>query len=342
MQGGRRAFERPTDATSVLAVRDVRGVVQHYDWGDPTFIPRLLGVDADGRPWAELWLGTHPNGPTTCCDGTPLIDLTGDLPYLLKVLAAQRPLSLQTHPDATQARAGFDRGDYPDPNPKPELLCALTTFHAFCGVRPIDATIDLLDELGAQELCQVVATDGPGAALEQVYRGRVDPQPVIDACRRYDGDRAEAGWVRDLAQRYPGEASVAASLLLNLVVLEPGECLRLDAGNLHGYLHGAGIELMGNSDNVIRGGLTVKPVDVDELLTIVDPTPLADPVLERSNTYALPAAGVSLRRLEPGESHRSTGHELGIDLAGATFYLEPGETLTAAADTFVVVVPLPG
>jgi mannose-6-phosphate isomerase len=130
---------------------------------------------------------------------------------------------------------------------------------------------------------------------------------------------------------------VAASLLLNLVVLEPGECVRLDAGNLHGYLRGAGIELMGNSDNVIRGGLTVKPVDIDELLTIVDPTPLAEPVLERSSTYPLPAAGVALRRLEPGESHRSTGHELGVDLAGSTFYLAPGETITAAADTFVVV-----
>jgi mannose-6-phosphate isomerase len=321
----------------VLGVRDVRGVVQHYDWGDPTFIPHLLATEPDERPWAELWLGTHPNGPASFTDGTPLADVTGDLVYLLKVLAAQRPLSLQTHPDERQARAGFERGDYPDPNPKPELLCALTTFHAFCGVRPVDATIELLDALGARELCRVVAAEGPGAALEHVYRGRVDPQPVIDACHGYRGDRVEAGWVRVLARSYPGEASVAASLLLNLVVLEPGECLRLEAGNLHGYLRGAGIELMGNSDNVIRGGLTTKPVDVDELLTIVDPTPLAEPVLQRSTIYPLPAAGVALRRLEPGESHRSTGHELGVDLAGATFYLAPGESLTASSETFIVV-----
>jgi mannose-6-phosphate isomerase len=321
----------------VLGVREVRGVVQHYDWGDPTFIPRLLGIDPDERPWAELWLGTHPNGPSSFTDGTPLVDVTGDLPYLLKVLAAQRPLSLQTHPDEQQARAGFERGAYPDPNPKPELLCALTNFHAFCGVRPVDATIELLDEVGARELSRIVAAEGPGVALEWLYRGRLDPQPVIDACRHYGGDRVEAGWVRLLARSYPGEASVAASLLLNLVVLEPGECVRLDAGNLHGYLRGAGIELMGNSDNVIRGGLTTKPVDVDELLTIVDPSPLAEPVLERSSTYRLPAAGVALRRLETGDSHRSTGHELGVDLAGTTFYLAPGDVLTAAAEAFVVV-----
>ena len=85
-------------------MQDVKGVVQHYAWGDPTFIPTLLGVEPDGRPWAELWLGTHPNGPSHLGDGRPLSELTGDLPYLLKVLAAAQPLSLQTHPNAEQAR----------------------------------------------------------------------------------------------------------------------------------------------------------------------------------------------------------------------------------------------
>ena len=114
----------------------VHGVVQHYAWGDPAFIPALLGVEPDGEPWAELWIGTHPNGPATLDDGRPLSDLTGELPYLLKVLAAAEPLSLQTHPDAEQARDGYARGVYPDPNPKPELLCALTEFEALCGDPP--------------------------------------------------------------------------------------------------------------------------------------------------------------------------------------------------------------
>ena len=128
----------------------VEGVVQHYAWGDPTFIPELLGVTADGRPWAELWLGTHPNGPTTTADGQALGELTGELPYLLKVLAAAEPLSLQVHPTASQAVDGFARGVYPDDRAKPELLCALTRFDALCGVRSVDATLTLLDAIGAE------------------------------------------------------------------------------------------------------------------------------------------------------------------------------------------------
>ena len=119
-------------------------------------------------------------------------------------------------------------------------------------------------------------------------------------------------------------------------MLEPGQALRLDAGNLHAYLHGAGIELMGPSDNVLRGGLTVKPVDVDELLAVVDPTPLVDPVLPDGTRFELPAAGVALLRLAPGDSHTATGHELSVDLAGATTYWAPGEALTATEHTYIV------
>ena len=136
---------------SVAHVQRVHGVVQRYAWGDPVFIPSLLGVEPDGEPWAELWIGTHPSGAATLDDGRPLRDLTGELPYLLKVLAAAEPLSLQAHPDAEQARDGFERGVYSDPNAKPELLCALTEFDALCGIRPVEATIALLDELGLAE-----------------------------------------------------------------------------------------------------------------------------------------------------------------------------------------------
>lgn len=318
-------------------MRPVNGVVQHYPWGDPTFIPDLVGVEPDGRPWAELWLGTHSNGPASFTDGSALSEVTGELPYLLKVLAAGAPLSLQTHPNAEQAKAGFERGDYPDPNPKPELLCALTPFEAFCGIRPVDATVDLLRDIGADGLADVVAHDGPGAALDGLYRGTIDPSSTIDACRTTSSGRIEIRWARRLAEMYPEDPSVAASLLLNLVELEPGECVRLDAGNLHGYLRGAGIELMGNSDNVIRGGLTAKHVDVDELLATVDPTPLVEPVLARSDDYALPAAGVALRRLAIGTEHTATGHELAVDLGGGTWYLSPGEQIEAPAETYVVV-----
>ena len=314
----------------------VTGVVQHYAWGDPKFIPRLLGVHPDGRPWAEWWLGTHPNGPAQLADGRPLAEVTGELPFLLKVLAAQGPLSLQTHPDARRAADGFRRGVYADPNPKPELLCALTPFHALCGVRPVAPTLALLDELGVETLASVVANDGPAAAFGGLLRGTLDAGPAIEACRREDGTRLEAGWVRLLAARYPDDPSVAATLLLNLVVLEPGQAIRLDAGNVHAYLRGAGVELMGPSDNVVRAGLTTKPVDVDELLDVAVLDPLVDPVLPPGHRYELPAADVALHLLAAGDRHTAVMHELAFDRAGAAYHLAPGDEYAPDAAAYVV------
>ncbi|HYN33154.1 MAG TPA: mannose-6-phosphate isomerase, class I [Ilumatobacteraceae bacterium] len=317
----------------------VEGVVQHYAWGDPTFIPELLGVAADGRPWAELWLGTHPNGPAITDDGRPLRELTGGLPYLLKVLAAAEPLSLQVHPTTGQAIDGFARGVYPDDRAKPELLCALTPFDALCGVRPVEATLTLLDTIGADGLAQAVRSEGVAATIESIYRGRFDPQPTIVACSR--SSRIEAQLVTSLAPRYPSDASAVVTLLLNRVTLQPGEALHLTAGNLHAYLGGAGIELMGASDNVVRGGLTVKHVDIDELLHILDPTPLEQPVMADAATtgrYPLPEAGCTLVRIEAGETHTSAGHELAIGLDGQTLYLPVGATLVPSAVAYVVVL----
>lgn len=311
-------------------MQSITGVVQHSAWGDPTFIPRLLGAPSDGRPWAELWLGTHPNGPATLEDGRPLLDVTGELPYLLKVLAAATPLSLQTHPTRAQAEEGFAAGRYPDPHPKPELLYALTPFTAFCGVRPVDATLTLLDELGADDLSALLAEEGPGAALEALYRGRLPAQPIIDAAAGH-GDRAEARWVQTLAASYPGDPSVAATLLLNLVELQPGEAIQLAPGNLHAYLAGAGIELMGASDNVVRGGLTVKAVDVDDLLAVADPTPLAEPVMGPSAELRLVDTSISLMVRSGPTQHVARGHELVVTTDGRTGYLAPGEALDVVA-----------
>lgn len=315
-------------------MQPVEGVVQHYAWGDPAFIPELLGVAPDGRPWAELWLGTHPNGPTTL-DGRPLADTTGPLPYLLKVLAASEPLSLQAHPTAEQAAEGFAAGRYPDDQPKPELLMALTPFDALCGVRPAAQTVELLREIGADDLAATVERDGPGVALHDLYRGRLPVEPIIGACRSAAGPEAEL--VATLADRYPGDASVAVTLLLNRVRLAPGEAIFLGPGNLHAYLHGAGIELMGASDNVVRGGLTTKPVDVDDLLAVVDPTPLADPVRPVADEYGLDDTPIRLLRLVGPAQHVATTHELVVTSEGATGYLAPGTTLTVTPDTTAYV-----
>ena len=320
----------------------VEGVVQHYAWGDPTFIPELVGAAADGRPWAELWLGTHPSGPTMTAAGQALSELTGELPYLLKVLAAAEPLSLQVHPTASQAVDGFARGVYPDDRAKPELLCAITRFDALCGVRPVEATLTLLDSISADELANILRRNGVVATIEATYRGQFHPQSTIVACQR--SERVEAQLVTTLANRYPGDASAIVTLLLNRVVLQPGEAIHLTAGNLHAYLGGAGIELMGASDNVVRGGLTVKTVDIDELLHVIDPTPLAQPVMSDATTtgrYPLPEAGCTLVRVEPGRTHTSSGHELTVGLDGQTLYLPPGAMLTPSAVTFVVVFATP-
>lgn len=333
------------------------GVVRNYEWGDPDFIPALTGQPSDGRPWAELWLGTHPDGTSTLVDGRALTDATGPLPYLLKVLAASEPLSLQAHPDAERARKGYAAGRYADPFPKPELLCALTPFDTLCGVRPVDRTLKLLDEIGATTLADVVRRAGAGVALAALYRGELDVEPIIAACER--SPRPEACLVAELARMYPGDPSVAVTLVLNRVRLQPGEAIFLPAGNLHAYLDGAGVEIMGASDNVVRGGLTVKQVDVDELLAVVDPTPLVDPVLQPTTAapgrfrYDAPNVGeqppFQLWRLETAiaadRDWTAEGHELFLCTAGGdetwpqgvAIYAAPGEPVTLPRDSTIFI-----
>jgi mannose-6-phosphate isomerase len=305
-------------------VQSINGVVQRYAWGDLRFIPELLGRAPDGRPWAELWLGTHPSGPSALSDGRPLSSVAGNLPYLLKVLAAAEPLSLQTHPNAEQAASGFQAGKFVDPYPKPELLCALTPFEAFCGARPLDETVAVLEDIGLHSFADAVEHSGIAGTLEALLRRRVKTARIIDACR--DSDRPEARWVVDLGTRYPDDPSVVATLLLNYVQLEPGEAIQLGPGNLHSYLGGAGIELMGASDNVVRAGLTSKPVEVDTLLDIVDTSPLLDPVLSPATRYPLTDTSISLLRLVGPASRLAKTHELIVTMSGLTGYLAPGET----------------
>lgn len=318
-----------------MPARVVEGVVQHYAWGDPTFIPKLLGLPGRGKPWAELWLGTHPNGPTLLDDGTPLLDITGPLPYLLKVLAAAEPLSLQAHPSSEQAVEGFARGVFADDQAKPELLVALTEFEAFCGFRPYGSTIDYLRSIGAAEFADFVQEFGEDT-ITHLLRGEFATSSAIEAL--VDTSDPQAAWAHQLGTTYGfGDPSVAATLLMNFVTLQPGQALHLTAGNLHAYLRGSGIELMNASDNVVRGGLTVKEVDVELLLDVIDPAPLRDPIMKvEHDRYPLVEAGVQLVHLSPGDSHRSTGHELAIALDGTTLYLSPGTQVYADSNTYVV------
>lgn len=344
-----------------VAVQLVTGVVQHYAWGDPTFIPRLLGAEPDGRPYAEIWFGTHPGGPATVEGDVSLRSVGGELPYLLKVLAAIEPLSLQTHPTRAQAEAGFAREQedgppvdgatriYRDPFPKPELVCALTPFDALCGFRPVAATQSLLASIGATDLADHLTEYGLAATVTALYGREIDLAPTIEACAGRPEPEAEL--VEMLAAQYRGDPSVVVTLLLNRVLLAPGEAIFLGPGNLHAYLSGAAVEVMGASDNVVRGGLTPKHVNVAELLSVVRIEPLDDPrtavteVAPGRSCFDTPDTPFRLWRWEIDGSvvHRATGRELLLCTRGATSvigagqvaYLAPHERLTLSGSATV-------
>jgi len=285
--------------------------IQPYAWGSRTFLATLQGRPTpSSQPEAELWLGAHPTAPSLATvDGgqVPLGSLIGvspatmlgpetvaehghRLPYLCKLLAADEPLSLQVHPDPEQARAGFERQrqggfalpTYSDPYAKPELLVALTDFDALCGFRDPEITLEHLVRLGVPELTPVVSALGSSTDPGTRLRAAVELLLTWPAAQRAELVAAvvEAGepLAARLARHYPGDVGVVVALLLNQVRLHPGEALFMPAGNVHAYLSGAGVEIMGASDNVLRAGLTPKHVDAAELMRLVRYEVLADPL----------------------------------------------------------------
>lgn len=295
--------------------------VRPYAWGSTTAIPALLGVAPTGEPQAEMWMGAHPGAPSRitrtgpgAVPGTPqaatehpltdviAADPVGELgaatvekfgprlPFLLKLLAAGAPLSLQVHPDLAQAQQGYADEErrsvpvdaphrtYKDANHKPELICALTPFDGLCGFRePIEAA-EAMEALGVDSLkpyADLLRAHPEEAALREVLTAilTADPAQMAEtvtaaaaAAERLGG--AFAPYAR-IAHHFPGDAGVIAAMLLNYVQLQPGEALFLGAGVPHAYLDGLGVEIMANSDNVLRCGLTPKHIDVPELLRVV-------------------------------------------------------------------------
>lgn len=278
-----------------------------YAWGSTALIADLQGRPASGSPEAEVWFGDHPGSPARLGDGTRLdvwlgAQGGGSLSYLLKLLAAASPLSIQVHPSKERAEAGFAAEDaagvprdapernYRDANHKPEIIVAVSErFEALAGLRDVAATRRMLDLLpqtpGVRELGRMLSGADATAALRDTLAWLLsghaqavvaDVIAALDAVTDPDGFAAELAAVRRIATAYPGDPGVVVALLMNLVVLARGEALYAPAGVLHAYLDGLGVELMAASDNVLRGGLTPKHIDVDELLRVVDPRP-SDP-----------------------------------------------------------------
>jgi len=370
-----------------------------YAWGSAGEISALLGTQPTGKPEAELWLGAHPGCPSVIVDpsqangASDLFEwiqrdgpqILGDgierLPFLLKVLAAGAPLSLQAHPTPEQAAEGFARENaagipltasyrnYKDSSAKPELIVAVSeTFEALCGFRPMARTRASIERLVVMDAASSTPTPElfaewlafarDDSTIRTMFEWLISAQPPVGdlvvrvSALAADDASDEFALIRNLAGHYPGDPGVLIALMLNQVTLAKGEALFLAAGNIHAYLRGVGIELMASSDNVLRGGLTPKHVDVSELLSVLDfsasPVPYLRPeplgatsavyrpevrdfqltVIEGESVVPVPSAAILL----------CTEGEFSITGATASVSLSRGDSVlvTAGEDTLTV------
>lgn len=339
----------------------IENVLRPYAWGSTTAIADLLGRPASGGPEAEMWIGAHPDSPSTAVhpngvtqplnaliESDPqrflgsesLAEFGPRLPFLAKLLAAEQPLSLQVHPSLDQAKEGFARENaagipadaaernYRDDNHKPEMIFALTPFKALCGFRPAAGSKAVFEHLARvldsaavavppviSSVISDLALPEEPAALKAAFSRLIEGgSQVSDAINEVvavfsagaplEPHRGVLAAMLDINEAFPGDPGVLISLLLNHLSLEPGEAVYLPAGNIHAYLHGLGVEVMASSDNVLRGGLTPKHVDVPELLKTVRFEALGVPRVQVSGTefgqelYRPPFKEFQLQRIE--------------------------------------------
>ncbi len=293
--------------------------VQAYAWGSKTFISGLLGkTEGTDTPQAELWLGAHPKASSLIQNGDIQVNLSyiiaedpcdflgsiitrtycDQLPFLLKVLAAEAPLSIQAHPNQKQAKDGFAHEEklcipidaanrnYKDANHKPELIVALTSFTAMCGFRAYPeletylkkylagfnekSLEDFLRQPNQQNLKDFFATLLNLSLAERQKLISDYMSNIAHTLTETEQEKLIKQWSIELNRLYPDDIGVLSPILLNIIELKPFEALYLEAGVLHSYLHGAGMEIMANSDNVLRGGLTPKHIDAEELVNVLD------------------------------------------------------------------------
>lgn len=365
--------------------------VKHYDWGQKgpgAFIPNFLSLAPEKKPWAELWAGAHPALPAKVCVQHKTVSLAtlieqipeillghdaierfgAELPYLFKILAASRPLSIQAHPDRESARIGFeqeesagiDRGSelrkFRDANHKPEIICAYTDFYALCGFRPmaeIKEELRRLKELDIEGptgdvIRAFLATEKTTSKEFSSFFSRLMCAPPEDMLKilvplleriekePHEDKSALAHWIlraNDKRRKNPDRGTLAM-FFLNLVSLKPGQALYLEPGMPHSYLEGVGLELTGNSDNVLRAGLTSKAVDMDAFLGSINLTFEKPQIYEleskdaTSSAYPIPFEGIELGKLELQADNKyisptSHGPELLICMSGSCVVSTP-------------------
>ena len=344
----------------MMKISILKNSIQEYAWGSTQAIPALLGrKNPERKTQAELWMGAHPKAPSQVLHNGQWIslaeliaknpvdvlgkqvaqDFNNHLPYLFKVLAAAKPLSIQAHPGLHHAREGFQRENaqkipldapnrnYRDDNHKPECICALSRFWALSRFRKISGMLAYFAKLNLRQLEAELADfkkrpTANGLKRFYTYLMKLDRDQqkrivaeALGQVRSFESEDAVFKWMLKLAEDYPDDIGVLSPILLNLICLEPGQALFLDAGELHAYLEGLGIELMANSDNVLRGGLTPKHVDVPELLRILkfedQDVTLLKPGKSIANEFVYPSPAaefvLSVITLNGGATYQSPG-----------------------------------
>lgn len=347
----------------LMPVYRLRNPVRNYAWGSKDFIPAMLGLkNRDQSPWAELWAGAHPASPSEVELEDSMVSLddfisadpasllgpecvkrfNGKLPFLLKILSAEKPLSIQTHPDKEQALRGFEKENsrglpadspersYKDAFWKPELLYALTPFYALAGFRRAEEIVSFLsayESPAAVNLVSILNRDKEDLSL--AYRVLLELKGgEKEAFLREGAERAlkpsseEEYWLGLLLKEYPEDPLVFAPFFMNLLILKPGETVFLGPGIPHAYLHGTGVEIMANSDNVLRGGLTEKYVNKEELFSVLRFIPnipeiktgCPGPGGERERIFPVPVEEFVLSRLRIDREVFKCPSEKGLSL----------------------------
>jgi mannose-6-phosphate isomerase len=346
-------------------------------------IPGLLGLEnPTAEPWAELWMGAHPKSPSLLITESGAVPLNtfvaedpasrlgkraaerfGSLPFLFKILAAASPLSIQAHPAKEAARLGFERENaagipldafqrnYKDAMHKPEIMVALGDFSALLGFRSMEDIRHLAELLGVSPYRRLVSqARGDLRTFFQSLMSFPEKEKLIaDICSAAGEQKGGLfEWILRLQDAYPGDIGVAAPLYMNILEMKEGEAIYLDAGKIHAYLGGLGIELMANSDNVLRGGLSSKHIDLKELCDVLDFSAFNPKIFapvrsaEGGVIYRPPVDEFMLSRLDLPDG---TGLELentdsceillctgGSLRAEGVFDLKPGDSLFVTAD----------
>lgn len=325
----------------MAGIYSLRGVIKHYDWGGNSFIPSLLGdTETGNKPFAEYWMGIHPLGTASVDTGgstpTALSVLVKGLPYLFKVQEVKEMLSIQVHPSKKAAEEGYARENeagipldapernYKDDNHKPELAVAQSDFWLLHGLKPPEEMTNTLQNVTAlRELLPVFNTSGYAGLYRHVMEMPQEDvnrilKPLTDNIREIytnkEPDKYDAGyWAAKAAKTFTKDGNIDRGIfsvyLMNIVHLKKGEGIFQDAGVPHAYLEGRNVEIMSTSDNVLRGGLTTKHIDIKELLKHIKcegtrPAILTGEALndtEKIYRTPYPDFKLSVMELEPGD-----------------------------------------